>query len=277
MKYEFTCRNCGNQFKTNNKRQNKFCCEECKNNYKPHKETFNCEYCGKEMVKNARNYKKNSKHHFCSSECSYKFRKEVENIKDNCKYCGKEIYRTHSKVKEGKGLFCSRECSSKYKSENYRGENHKCYNKVVVKCDYCGKDKLIVPSDLKKYKTHFCSTECMGAYRRSPNKSDDEIYEKRKTQEHKDWTNNVYKKDNYTCVITGQVGYRLNAHHLNGYHWDVDNRFNIDNGVTLSEEIHKEFHSIYGVKNNTIEQFIEFYNMKTGKDFIIKDVSLLNQ
>lgn len=33
-----------------------------------------------------------------------------------------------------------------------------------------------------------------------------------------------------------------------------------DNGITLSESIHKEFHAIYGNGNNTKEQFLEFIN-----------------
>lgn len=33
------------------------------------------------------------------------------------------------------------------------------------------------------------------------------------------------------------------------------------NGITLSKKAHKEFHHIYGTKNNTKEQLIEFLNI----------------
>ena len=38
-------------------------------------------------------------------------------------------------------------------------------------------------------------------------------------------------------------------------------RFAIDNGITLLEEVHKEFHKIYDKKNNTREQLKEFLNI----------------
>ena len=73
------------------------------------------------------------------------------------------------------------------------------------------------------------------------------------------------ERDNYTCQITGIEASRnirnhngVVVHHINGYDWDIENRTNIDNGITLSTEIHKEFHKIYSKGNNTKQQFIEF-------------------
>ena len=105
----------------------------------------------------------------------------------------------------------------------------------------------------------------------NPNLSDKERELKRYTygkETYNNWRKSIFERDNYTCIITGKKG-RINAHHLNGWMWDKENRFNINNGVTLHEDIHKEFHKMYGNKNNTIEQFLEFYKYKTGKDFII--------
>lgn len=62
---------------------------------------------------------------------------------------------------------------------------------------------------------------------------------------------------NYRCNICNKNGY-LHAHHLNGWHWAINERFNIDNLVALCHGCHSHFHSIYGRKWNTREQYTEF-------------------
>lgn len=74
------------------------------------------------------------------------------------------------------------------------------------------------------------------------------------------WRLKVYERDNYECKVCGDnTGGNLNAHHLNGYNWDISNRLNINNGATLCEKCHSNFHKLYGFGNNTIEQFNEWY------------------
>lgn len=72
----------------------------------------------------------------------------------------------------------------------------------------------------------------------------------------------VYERDHYTCVKCKIKGGYLNAHHLDGYHWCVEKRDDINNGVTLCKKCHREFHSIYTTKNNTKEQFQEYMEGK---------------
>ena len=50
----------------------------------------------------------------------------------------------------------------------------------------------------------------------------------------------------------------LNAHHLDGWDWNKIDRYNVDNGITLCEICHKDFHLMYGYGENTKEQFEEY-------------------
>ena len=80
----------------------------------------------------------------------------------------------------------------------------------------------------------------------------------RSSLEGKLWTQSVFARDGYTCQKTGVKGGSLVAHHILNFAQYPELRFAIDNGATLSKESHKEFHSIYGKKNNTREQLVEF-------------------
>lgn len=97
--------------------------------------------------------------------------------------------------------------------------------------------------------------------RYNPNLTDEERKLKRNYPEYIEWRNEVFKRDNYTCIISG-VKRSIVAHHLNGYNWYKEGRTDINNGITISVELHKEFHEVYGYGNNTKEQFIEFINNK---------------
>lgn len=72
------------------------------------------------------------------------------------------------------------------------------------------------------------------------------------------WRNNVFARDDYTCNLCRQIGGTLNAHHLNSWDSFPEERFDIDNGITLCEDCHKAFHVEYGYGKNTKEQFEEF-------------------
>lgn len=81
------------------------------------------------------------------------------------------------------------------------------------------------------------------------------------------WRIEVFERDNYTCVCCGDnKGGNLNAHHLNGYNWDKDNRLNVDNGVTLCDKCHNEFHEYFGYGNNTKEQFDSWMRLEGNSE-----------
>ena len=80
----------------------------------------------------------------------------------------------------------------------------------------------------------------------------------RKSSEYKLWRKSVFERDNFTCQKYNISGGELNVHHINNFADFSELRLVIDNGITLSEKAHREFHKIYGVKNNTKEQLLDF-------------------
>ncbi len=78
------------------------------------------------------------------------------------------------------------------------------------------------------------------------------------TPELSEWRKDVYKKDSYTCQITGIKGYRLTAHHLADWKTYPDLRVEISNGITLTNLVHRLFHSEYGQRKTRPEYFEDF-------------------
>ena len=75
------------------------------------------------------------------------------------------------------------------------------------------------------------------------------------------WRKSVFERDNFTCQKYNIKGGNLCAHHINNFADFPELRFAIDNGITLSEKAHKEFHKKYRKKNNTKEQLLEFLQL----------------
>lgn len=92
----------------------------------------------------------------------------------------------------------------------------------------------------------------------NPNATKEQRIKERKTDKDREWKINVILRDGRTCASCGDKHSKIVVHHLNSYHWDVENRYNIDNGIVLCESCHKDFHSKYGYKNNTKKQFNEY-------------------
>lgn len=95
---------------------------------------------------------------------------------------------------------------------------------------------------------------------------DNEKIRFRKTFEFKSFVKAVLKRDNYTCQCCNRNSHqtKMVVHHKDGYNWCVEKRTDVTNGVTLCEDCHKLFHSMYGVGKNTEQQYSEFINNYYG-------------
>lgn len=80
----------------------------------------------------------------------------------------------------------------------------------------------------------------------------------RKGIEFRLWREAVFARDNFTCKKCNIRGVKLRPHHILNFSSHKELRFAIDNGITLCEEHHREFHKIYGFRNNTKEQIEEY-------------------
>ena len=275
----YKCEMCGNECsdKTShyNKKKHHFCSIECKSEWQskylkgennPNYTSIKgkCSRCGKEIEY----YKCKSKHklHFCSNECRLNYYKENNSIKIKCEVCGKYINVPLNQYNRYKHHYCSVECKDKGQAEILKGENSPLYSRQKIKCSYCGKEILINPCRINLNEHTYCSQDCRykgwskfysGENNPKYDKSIsiEERQTKRQYLEYDEFIKKVLARDNYTCQCCGEHNNHMNVHHLDGYNWCKEKRTDIDNGVTLCEECHKNFHNIYGRGNNTSEQY----------------------
>jgi hypothetical protein len=86
----------------------------------------------------------------------------------------------------------------------------------------------------------------------------------RTINKYKLWRLEVFARDNYTCQKYLTRGGKLEIHHIENFSNNKELRYLVSNGITFSKEAHDKFHKIYGRKNNTLEQVLEFIE----RDFI---------
>ncbi len=153
-------------------------------------------------------------------------------------------------------------------------------------CD-CGKKSTAILSALRSGGTSSC-----GCYRKelfslkvgenatnyNPLLTEEERTKRRSIKGTSKWKKEVKSRDNHTCQCCGELNPRpIIAHHLDGFHWNKELRFDVNNGITLCKKCHDSFHKKYGYKRNTKEQFQDFLRWKRGKieskitDFLAKD------
>lgn len=182
-----------------------------------------------------------------------------------CNSCIQRVIRSYS-------IYDISNYISKYKYKLLDDMGYKTmHDKIKIQCD---KGHIYI-TEFNVFKQGCRCPECdrdrwIGENnpRYNPNLSDEErsLNESRHSDiKYRIWYRSIFKRDQYTCQCCNSAPKKgnplvLNAHHLDGFGWCEDKRYDLENGVTLCESCHKNFHSIYGYGNNTKEQYIEYIN-----------------
>lgn len=205
---------------------------------------YRCEICGISF----KTYEKNRK--YCSHKCSAEGRSL--RVEVSCSWCGRVKKVKLFEFKKTKNFFCNdHECKANWQSENLSGKNSPLTNKKEFICCNCGKTVLLSDWEERRGLRIFCNRECYKEYARgenSPNWKVDRNSLKttqnlaiRNSSEMKDWRISVYERDNYKCQICGERGsIDLNAHHIEKFSKNHEERFSVDNGLTLCIKCHRK-------------------------------------
>lgn len=197
---------------------------------------FTCQACGQGF--NA--YPKSGRK-YCCKECQHVDRHRATSI---CLHCGIEyVPRGHGKLSERK--YCSKECMSK------------AFRKKITRvCLTCGNNFDAIPAKVKYNEAKYCSRKCMYTARQTQTDEDKRI---RNSQEMRNWTQSVLRRDNYLCQKCGTHS-NLVAHHIIPFAADSSLRLEESNGITLCKKCHYEEHN----KMNFSEQIDIFYVRSGG-------------
>jgi hypothetical protein len=135
----------------------------------------------------------------------------------------------------------------------------------------CEKHQYISKTTLKAINDQNGNIRCCGRDfmrgslhpRYNPNINDEWRDKHQKRSELKLWANSVKKRDDFKCMICSSTN-NPEAHHLYSYMAHPNDRYDINNGVTLCKEHHIEFHKIYGVMQTTPDDYYDYVKKKMG-------------
>ena len=125
----------------------------------------------------------------------------------------------------------------------FAGTNKRSHSKWLCQCD-CGNKKTILAASLRYKQTISCGcyhTEVIRRQRKQ-HRISPENERIRKSFEIKEWKKAVLERDGWKCQSCNQIGGNLNVHHILAFAKYQKQRFNINNGITLCVECHKNLH-----------------------------------
>lgn len=103
-------------------------------------------------------------------------------------------------------------------------------------CNECSKEYNVGRS--REHESKFCSKSCAYKNRNQGRTSENEKI--RKSKAYKNWRVEVFKRDEYCCVMCRKKGGYLHADHIKPFALHPELRLDINNGRTLCIECHKK-------------------------------------
>jgi 5-methylcytosine-specific restriction endonuclease McrA len=144
--------------------------------------------------------------------------------------CGKETTVDAAKLKSGHTKSCG------------------CLHDYVAKIRAIKRNKLMNGDEHPRWRSDLTDEE--RARRKECREADPKLNR---------WREKVYRRDDYTCQnCKDDRGGNLNAHHIYSWSHYPSLRYITNNGITLCERCHKDFHHTFGIKKNTKKQFTEW-------------------
>lgn len=222
----------------------------------------------------------------CQCDCGKRVVVQANNLRSgNSRSCGclrGEILSRHKLVNLIGRRFGRLKVESRV--EDYVQPNGGKHTQWLCKCD-CGNEILVVGTHLKSGHTVSC-----GCYLQEILSGSNSHFWKggvtpvvsqiRNSSRYKRWRKSVFKRDNYTCQVSGESGQgNVVAHHIKPFYkileennietFDQAERceelWDVSNGVTLSKKWHSRwsdndlaFHRMYGTRDFTKQDFYDW-------------------
>lgn len=178
--------------------------------------------------------------------------------------CGAKVIASADRLNKGEIISCG--CYKAINREDLLGRqiNHLkviAYHKTVKAKAYwkclcvCGDITIQRADGLKNNKIKSCG--CLNNKNKGTpvirnNQSNRDLYSYRK------WRKDVFEIHDYTCKKCGQVGGKLEVHHIENYASNLDKRESLSNGLVFCKTCHSDFHKQYGKLKNNYLQVVSF-------------------